>query len=494
MNNIFASIRKFFGRKKFRYGGYAVLISLVGIAVIVLLNVGLTTLENNYDLKIDTTQNKKYSIGTTTQKILEGLTKDIKIYTTYPAGSESKDITEILNKIKALSPHISIENKDTEKDPTFMSKFTKQGQSISNGSIIVSDADGKLFRVLDQYAQYDFTTDQSTGQTYPTQIKVEGSIANAINYIQLGYMPTAFVVQGHGELKISDMAQLNAYMSDDNYNVEAVNIAQTPDKLKPGDIVMFFNPSSDISDAERDKLMTLLDKGGRFYFLFDPVVKSAKDMPNIQSLLKQFDIELKNGIVIESNPSNMITPNYPTVLVPNIANHAITSPFSSSNIPLVIPVSGAIKLPETPPETSMTITPLLTSSDKSYIKDINAQDTTQTPQDETGPFDIAVAVEKKVGSSSADTVKMVVVYNTAFATNSDLTSRYQSNILMFMSGASWLRNADKEIKVNPKLITAPMFNISNAVQFWIIIVVSVLLIPLLMLVAGIVIYLRRKHL
>lgn len=497
MNNFFASVKHFFNRKQFKYGGYAAIVTIVGIAIIVLANIGLTSLENTYDLRIDTTQNKKYTISEATKKVADGLQKDIYIYTLYATGSQDKDITEILQKIKGLSGHIFVENKDPDLDPRFMQTYTKNGQTIAAGSIIVSDKDGKLFRVLDQYAQYSYTMDQTTGQTTPTQIKVEGSVATAMNYINLGYMPTAFVVQGHGELTTSELGDISASMSDQNYNLEAVNIAQSPDKLKAGDIIMFFNPKTDISDAERDILKPLMLKGGRFFFLLDPLTTNVDKMPNLVSLLKLYDISLKSGIIFESDSAHMYSPSYPNVIVPDIQSHDITTPFSSNGIPMLIRSSGALKLPDAPPDSTMTITSLLKTSDKSYLKKIDPSDQnpdiTQQATDEVGPFDVAAAVEKKNGGVDADTVRFVLVYNTEFVTSTSFTAN-TSNLPFFLYSAAWMRNAEKDIFVSPKLLSTAYFNIKNAAQFWVITVFSIGFIPVLMLVVGIIIYLKRKHL
>jgi ABC-2 type transport system permease protein len=496
MNNGFASIKKFFNRKQFKYGGYAILVTLIGIAVIVLINVGLTALESNFDLKIDMTQNKKYSISDQTKKIVGDLTKDIYIYTTYVAGSEDKDVSSIITKFKGLSSRIHVENKDPDLNPSFANKFkTDTSTSIASGSVIVTDKDGKLFRVLDQSSLYQYTYNSTSGSYEITQIKAEGAITTAINFIEIGYIPTAYVVQGHGELTTSNLGDINTKLSENNINLETWNIAQEPTKVKAGDIIIFFNPSKDISEDERATLKPLMEKGGRFLFLFDPLTTDTKTMPNLMSLLALYDISLKSGVVVETSGTNLYSTQYPTVLIPDIQTHTITTPLASSNLPVIIPQSGAILLPDSAPETSMKITSLLKSSSKSYLKSVtDAQsDLTKTSTDETGPFDLAAAVEKTVGSAATDSVKFVVVYNTQWATTSQLTTNY-SNIDLLLNSAKWLRDADKDIYVRAKSTSAATLNFKNAVQAWTVIIISVLLVPILMLVAGIVVYLKRKHL
>ncbi len=483
--------------KKMRYGGYALLITLIGIAVIVLLNVGLSAIDKKLDLKIDTTQNKKYSLTDTTKKTVSALTKDVHIYTLYMEGKENKDVAEIINKFRGLSSHVTVENVDPERNPGFVKKFQKEGETIRTGSIIVTDSENKLVRILDEYAQFEYAYNESSQSYYVAQIKVEGAIVNAMNYIELGYMPTVFVVQGHGEISMSNLSGINAIMSNQNYNLESVNIAQTPDKVKAGDIILFFNPQADISEQERDVLKPLMEKGGRFYFLFDPLKADADKMPNMMSLLKLYDISLKKGVVYETNLGNMYNSQYPTALVPNIQAHAVTNGVVGSSIPLIFHNSGALNLPEVAPESSMTITPLLKTSDGAFLKvtdaNTNEKDVTQQPGDETGPFTLIAAVEKTVGSDPVDNVRFIVSYNMEFAVDTSLAN-FSNNMNLFLDGASWMRNAEKDIYVRPKTVADSVMRVSNAVEFWMILAVSILLVPVLMLIAGIVVHVRRKHL
>jgi ABC-2 type transport system permease protein len=493
MSNVTSSIKKYVNRKQFKYGGYAVLITLIGIAVIVFANIGLTALENNFDLRLDMSQNKAYTLNDQTKMIAGDLTKDVYIYTLYAPGQEDNDALAILKKIKALSGHITLENKDPGSDPAFINKFQTNGSTIEDGSIIVTDKDNKVFQVLNQYAQYSNQYDDYSNLV-SRQIKVEGAVTSAINYIQLGYMPTVFLVQGHAELPLSDISTLSANFSNQNYNLQTINIGQTPEKVKPGDIILFMRPQVDITDSERDALTPLMLKGGRFFFLLDPLSSDPAKMPNLMSLLKQYDIELKDGLVVENDLSYLYPGQNHLVLEPELQSHAITDVIISRQLPVVIPGSGVIKLPEVPPDSTMKMTSLLKTSDQSYFKTIEEAQTdmSQQPDDEVGPFDVGVAVEKNNGGDVADDVRFVLFYNTDFATVQGAGTI--SNIDLVMNSAAWMRNSAKDIYVRPKAISTPQIVIKNMAQFWTITMVSVLLVPLLMLAAGIFIYLRRKHL
>jgi ABC-type uncharacterized transport system involved in gliding motility auxiliary subunit len=102
-------------------------------------------------------------------------------------------------------------------------------------------------------------------------------------------------------------------------------------------------------------------------------------------------------------------------------------------------------------------------------------------------------VEKTVGSTATDSVKFVIVYNTQWATTANITQNY-SNMDLFLNSTAWLRNSEKDIYVRGKSTSGQTLQFANAVQFWVVLLISVLLVPIAMLIAGIVVYLRRKHL
>lgn len=498
MSKMIPSIKKTLGSKKFKYGGYAIAVTLVGIAAVVLFNIGLTSLEENFDLKIDTSQNKKFTLTEQTKQVMSALEKDIYIYTTYTPGQEQDEIVEIINKIKALSGRIRVENHDPDLEPGFMQRFTEGGETVSAGSVIVSDAEGKLFRVLDTYDLYEVEYD-SNYQPTVTQIKAESAITIAANYISIGYMPNVYIAEGHGELTIADLSAVNASMKDENFNLVSLNIAQEPEKPQPGDIIMFVSPKVDLTNEERDILKPLIEKGGRFYFLFDPQYMSEEKTPNFLSLLKLYDVGLQDGYVFEEDTKHMFMGGYPNFLVPDLQSHDVTNTVKDQNIPLVIPDAGALALPDSPPENSMTITSLAKTSDSSYLKKIedlvNAQsegDIARKDTDASGPFDVAACLEKTNGSDPADTAKIVVIYSSRYL--EAVASPSYANMSMLINGAAWMRNADKEIYVRAKDVSDTSLTFKNAFEYWLVVVISALLVPVLMLAAGILVYLKRKHL
>ena len=492
MKDFFSNMGKKFSSKKFKFGTYAVVLTIIGIAVIVLLNIGLTVMEDNFDLRADLTQNKMFSLDAKTTKELQGLQKDIYIYPIYSQGSEDQDLMELLRKYKSLSSHIHVEVVDSVKNPTFVKPFQKNNETISAGSVIVSDADKKFYRILDAngdiyYAQYDENY-QVTGY----QFKAEESLTRAINYVSTGYQPTVYVVEGHGEMGMSSIVYASEFFDQSNYTVESVNLMMNPEKAVEGNLLVFLAPTSDLSNDEYELLRPLMEKGGRFYFMFDPVKLAGKQLTNFEKLFKLYDISLKSGLVCEGNVQYR-TRQTPLIFAPIAGSHEIISSSSQYGSSPIIKNTGAISLPDVAPESSMTITPLLTSSDESYLKKSTDAGTDKASDDEAGPFVLSAAVEKTVGGNKADSVKFIISYSPDSLTDQSLAP-YTSNIYQFMYGTMWMKNTDKEITIGSKPATQPLLGFKNEGEKIVVIILACAVAPILLLAAGIFVYIRRKHL
>ena len=66
-------------RHRRKHYGYIIALSCVGIFVLV--NIVASLLENHYQLRMDVTENRIYSISSTTKNVLTSLEEDIYLYT-----------------------------------------------------------------------------------------------------------------------------------------------------------------------------------------------------------------------------------------------------------------------------------------------------------------------------------------------------------------------------------------------------------------------------
>lgn len=482
-------VSAFFNQKKFKYGGYSVALTAIVIALIGLVNFGFTLPDRYYDLKIDYSQNQTYSISVQSQSVLAKLDEDITIYTLYPVGKEDATIREIINKYKSYSDHISVVNIDPNRNPTFVNQFAAENESIREGYIIVSNADQTKFRVLDRYDQYSIKYDQSGYGQSIDQVIVEGSLTKAVMYITADKLQRALFLEGHGEPAYSASMALRNSLTDQNYEVLSYNPLTSEETLQPGDIVVVLAPASDINDTEREILKAHITQGGRFLFAFNPKYGS---LPNFESLLELYGIRLGNGIIIEGDRSFYALPQ-PYYLLPDIQTHGATRNADSSGIPVMIPGSGAVYPPDVPPLSSIRIESLLKTSGSSWLEAIDTTDITKNEDDETGPFDVGLAVTKTDSYNEENNVQFIVFNSSDFLQYADQLTTF-SNADLMDGCMQWLSVESETIYVRGKVTDKPMLYFSSASQIYTVIILAWPVLSLIIFAAGIIIYLRRRHL
>ena len=98
--------------KRLRYGGYSAVIVVVALVLLMVLNVGVSTLEERFGLKIDLTKNSLYSLSAQTNDLLKGLDEDIYIYTTYTASQADATVDILLEQYLGGSLKVHVENID----------------------------------------------------------------------------------------------------------------------------------------------------------------------------------------------------------------------------------------------------------------------------------------------------------------------------------------------------------------------------------------------
>lgn len=162
MKKITIAFRKFFNKKKFKYGGYAVAMTAGVIVVIMIVNLLATTLDENFDLTLDLTANRVYSLTMQTEHVLEGLTQDIYIYTLFAQGNEDPTFNELIERYKGKSKHIHVSNIDMVKNPGIISYYENvKDVNLSMGGAIVSTSDDptdptQSFKIIDAYDIYGY--------------------------------------------------------------------------------------------------------------------------------------------------------------------------------------------------------------------------------------------------------------------------------------------------------------------------------------------------
>ncbi len=479
----------FLARRQFRYGGYATVLTAIVIAVVILLNVAIGAIENNWALTIDVTAINATDFDEQTEKVVSEVNQPVQVYTLFQDSSSSGirvQVEEVLNKYHAMNGNITVSNVDPVKNPGFVQGYAGNS-NLSEGSLILTNADGSRIKLVDRTEYYYQYTSPYNSQSY-TMFNLEGKMTAALLYVTSEETPRVFYLTGHGELEAENYCTvLTMQLESQNYDVAALNLTTDADvTLEAGDTVVILNPVRDLSDAEYEILRPWLADGGRMLFTLNYDTNTA-GMPNFTKLLDYYQLSFGEGVIMEdaSSTSNWNSDYY--TLVPNMdAEHEITAAMAEGSQYIMLPQCRPINAVEMP-ESGLQFTDLLTTSAKAVA---------QIGEEASLPGTQTVA-KSMLKANQDDPTKdvRIVLMGTYYSLADTSLLNYAYNMNFSMNVFNWLVNrADATVDISSKLMannTLAIPDIATAYSLGGIIVIAI---PLLVLIAGIIVWRRRKTL
>ena len=477
MSNIFsAQMRRLRDSKQVRYGGYALLTSLGMVAVMVLVNLVV----DQFQLEVDLTQNRLFSLSDQTFQVLDNLDSDVTVYQIGTTGRENPLIDSVLERYAKRSSHIKLATLDPERNPGLATKYEEEGQ-VRPGGLVV-DA-GDRFRMISQFDI--FNVNMQTRQA--TSLSLEQELTAALLYVTTGDLPKVYLLEGHGEqsmfqLGISGLS-VRDLLENDNYAVDTLDLVSRETVPDDADVLLVVAPAQDLTAAESGRLESWMRDGGRVVFALQAARRS--ELPNLAELLAGFGVRVVNGIIVEE--AGRHTPDSQVFLVPEMTSHEIVAPMRSDRLFTVIPAAGPIEELETKRRT-LTVESFLNTSAGSFLRtDFDIQSVEQQEGEPNGPFAVGVAITDN--DLDGYVKSRVVVYSSAMF----LSQPYQANYDMLLNSLSWARSREESISIRAKSLRTFPLRITRLAAL-IISGVAVLIIPLGVLGAGLAVWLRRRHL
>ena len=470
--------------RKFRFGGYATLLVVAALAIVV----GVNLVVDQIPAKLDMTQERLYSLSDQTKKLLDGLGVDVTITTLGRVGAEDKLVKEVLDKMAARSRRIRLQTVDPETNPGWAKTYSSGG-TLQAGSLVVAVSDAK-FKTIDRYDLYNYQMNQQTYQNEITSLAAEQRLVSALQYVTAAKLVTIYVVKGYDAASLADYG-LSASVTGQNYEVKDLDLIASGSVPADADVVLLASPRLDLTTADADHLRAYLAGGGRMLVMLD-LAKLVERAPQLEELLGNYGLGLQRLLVVEGDSSRYAY-SRPYYLLPKYSYHDIVAPLSSANLPLLVPGAMALRVLDLKKQ-SLTLDALLTTSENSWgkVDYNNATSVAKEARDVEGPFTLAWAVTDPARAAGARDTKLVVVSSAEFL-QSSLQQVAPGNADFFLNSLSWLSEKKDDISVSAKSLQSYPLRI-NTLWGLILSGVVVLLIPLVTLGAGLAVWLRRRHL
>lgn len=461
--------------KKLKVGAYSTTMIAVVTVAVVFLNLMANELPESIQ-NIDLTSNKLYSITEDTENFLAQLSEDVTIYVLAPENNHDTNVEKTLNKYKEKSSHIKIEYKDPSIYPAFASNYSDSNPSA--GSLIIES--GKRSKVIDYNELYVTEVDYTTYSQTVTGYDAEGQITSALSYVTNESNTKIYEITGHGETDLAE--SFTSSLTKANVEVESLNLISADSIPEDAEAIVVMAPQSDFSQDDVKKVTTYLENGGNAMI---SIGWTEDTMENLGGLLKEYGLSLGRDVVVESDQNGYL--QNPFYLLPTVQSTDITSAISG-NYYIFMPYCIGITVDSS--DESNSITTLLTSSNSAYGKaDIqSATSYGKEEGDSEGPFNLGVLSEKALDEGSSK----LVVYSSDSLFNDETDSVVSgANKELFKSTINSMVDTDVSVSIAAKDYETSSLTVPQ-MQTLIIGLITLIAIPLVMLLTGIIIIVKRR--
>ncbi len=466
-------MKNLLNQKKFKYAAFSATMTALVIGIILIVNIII----GQFDFTLDMTSEKSNSLSNDTIEYLNELDQDVTIYALYKNGEIYKPFEQLLNEYENHSEHVTVEYVDPYQNPQFVDQYKTENEDIPVGSFVVQGEN--KFKVVDSSGLIQ------VGQQV-TVNNLEPKLTNAIIYVNDLETPTIYKVTGHSEIELG--ANIESSLKDSNFDVKSLEL-MTESIPEDCSVLMLTSPQNDYTTDEVEKVISYLDNGGKAFITTDALLTT--DKPNYNSILTHYGVKSGNYITVEGDKSKFVQ-NIPINIMPTIENTDLTSSLFESKRNLLLPTATGIDTLDTKNQ-SVTVTPLLTSSEKSYGKSASTSTSFSYENgDKTGPIPLSVLISDSHTLSDEIVTEIVVTGTSAIIDDGINSTIGGGNAEFVVSANKYLVGEKEDLYLSSKVIQNNNLTMSFSSAI-IILLYSVVVLPLAILIIGGIIFFRRKN-
>ncbi len=440
-----------------RQGANSVFYAVTVIAAVVLVAAILTGNPKQFDL----TKNKKYSLSEQTAGALKKLDKETEVYYFYSVTALNGRVMDLLKQYEKVNPKFKFFPVDADKNPGIARKF----QVDRYGIVIISRPD------INRTERIDNLTEEG--------------ITNGLIRISSNTRRKAYFTKGHGEASIevaaNDKSGYSAAASEmqkegfDTLTTELFNLNEVPSDCS---LLVVAGPQADFFPKETAMIKNYVEKGGSVLFLVGALTPADK----INALLSEYGLVLSNNVVVDKI-SRMLGGDFLMPIISQYEQHAITKTFRVASF---MPLSRTLVVKQQLPQ-GVNVSVLAKTNPGSWgetdLSGIKAGRASQDKNDEPGPSPVAAIIEAE-GKG-----KIAVFGSSQFADNTYLST--SGNRDLFLNTAGYLAGGKDAVTIRAKENSfEPVFlsKVTGSLLF----LIPTVLFPLLVIAAGIMVFIRRN--
>ena len=498
--------------KKLKYGSMAVVSMVIVIAIVIVVNIMMGVVEKRYPkAKLDLTKDKRFELCDESINVLKNLKKDVEIAVMYPEEtlleySYYNMIPKVMEKYELYSKQsegsVDVKYYDIQKDPDAVSKYKKYyNGDIAQGSVVVY-CDGKVrvsnitnYITIDQDAYYS-TGEQNyifIGESTITSAIMSVADSNPKKAALLDRMGEGFVFSNNSYYNV---IQLFSLLSSNGYEMEELDVSD--DFLDNDfDVIVIPAPEYDFTEDVIQKLDDYLYNDGLYgrnvVYVSSP---TATEIPNLKAFLDKWSIEIGDAFVSDDDSCIAATLSSASqaVMSPKgeIADTDTVGELPNSSLPIAVPYSRPVSIIT---RQNDVLTSMILQSSASAYKASFAD--LGTPSEEKGVEGFVVKTQRQ-RQDTQDQFKVVSSNVVAFGSLMMFDPAVMGNTNAF-NNANFILNVFNSITGKDASAVIPQKNLQDAVikidqkQVDGVRNVVVYIIPAVVVVCGIIVFIRRKN-
>lgn len=488
---------------KLKRGGVTTLMAVIFIAIVVVVNILVGALTERFpSMNVDLTAEKLNTLSDQALEIAKSVENETNIYLigTEEAylqnrlgaqyaqyGMDYSQVATLAEKLQEANPKIHTEFIDPDTNPKFISDHAED--ELTSGCVLLeTEARHRVLDISDLFAM------RSNQTTYQQEIvsQVDSALAGALEQVNMQNVPLIAVATGHNEmLNSTALSAFNDLMERQNFEVREIDFL-TEEIPAETQVLMIPTPQNDYTTEEIEKLRAYLDDDSSeaHKTILVTFHTTQEKLPKLEGFLEEWGFSLGEGMVAETDESRMMAA-YPSFMLVNAKQDKVLTDGSYQN--LAVRESRPMSLLFSN-NNNIAAYPLWSTADSAYVY----VDESSAENPETGEQTVAAMADTYKSINGDNWRRSVVVFGSSFVfTDSFISapaygdSNYIRDLLQYATGTD-----GSQVTVQTKQVQTRVLDVSAPQSTVVLLGLGVFTIgiPLVIVVIGLVVFLKRRHL
>ena len=424
----------------------------------------LAWLSNRYPVTFDMSANQRNSLSQETSRLLENVDYPLQVtlFIT-PRNKRTHTLETLFERYRQLQPNIHFQSLNPDLHPDLL-----RAHDIRFDGEVLLEYQGRSEKI--------------------TQVS-EANVSNALQRLLRQGERWLVFMQGHGERNPyseanHDYTLLATQLAGKGYSVETLNLTRSSAIADNTDVLVLASPKVALLPGEIEILRDYIDDGGNFLWFADP--EQVAD--GLESIGDSLALGFVPGIVVDPNGQLLGLDQVDFVVIGEYPRHAVTRNLNSLSL---FPQSQGLEFYG---DDRWQRQNFLHSDARSWSEtgELRGEIFKGDDDDETsGPLTLGMSLTRQHERDGQQFEQRVIVVGDA----DFLSNRYLgngSNLEIGVNLFNWLSHDDRLISISPRPAPDTRLELSTQQQLAIAII-FLLMLPLILLISGLRIWLKRRR-